>query len=255
MPPRRRPGGAPARSSGRCRRRRRRRRGSPRRHPPAGRSPRSSPTRWRTRSRAAALEVGDRPLQPLAGRVLAARVLVAGARPPDAVLRVGRGLVDRRRHGARRLVGLGARVDRPRREGVARPRAGRICVVHGPIIASTSREIRYATHRRSGIARCRHGRLRAIVRSCPEPTGTRRRSERCVTPPLPPSASTSPAIAPERDRRAADAWRRVHAQADAERDRIHVREPGARPIPVAGSRAAVAGWLAGLMVRASKPAG
>ena len=59
----------------------------------------------------------------------------------------------------------------------------------------------------------------------------------------------------ERDRRAADAWRRVHAQADAERDRIHVREPGVRPIPVAGSRAAVAGWLAGLVVRASKPAG
>ena len=45
--------GGPARSSGTCRRRRRRRRRSRRRRPPAGRSPRSPPSRSRTRSRGA----------------------------------------------------------------------------------------------------------------------------------------------------------------------------------------------------------
>jgi hypothetical protein len=58
-----------------------------------------------------------------------------------------------------------------------------------------------------------------------------------------------------RDRRAGDTWRHVHARADVEPDRIRVREPGLRPTPVAGSRAAVAIWLAGLVVRPSRPTG
>ena len=44
-----------------------------------------------------ALERRDGPLEALAGRVLRPRVLVAAARPADPVLRVRRGLVDRRR--------------------------------------------------------------------------------------------------------------------------------------------------------------
>jgi hypothetical protein len=59
----------------------------------------------------------------------------------------------------------------------------------------------------------------------------------------------------ERDRHAADAWRRVHDPTDAEPDRVRVREPGVRPTPVAGTRVAVAGWLAGLVARGSRPAG
>ena len=43
------------------------------------------------------LERRDRPLEALAGRVLAARVLIPAAWPADAVLGVRRGLVDRRR--------------------------------------------------------------------------------------------------------------------------------------------------------------
>ena len=59
----------------------------------------------------AALERRDRPLEPFAGRVLGPGVLVAAPRAPDAVLGVGRRLVDRRRNGAGQLVGLGAGVN------------------------------------------------------------------------------------------------------------------------------------------------
>ena len=67
---------------------------------------------------AAALERRDGPLEPLAGRVLGARVLVAAGRPPDALLRVRARLVDRRRDRAGQLVGLLAGVDRERLEAV-----------------------------------------------------------------------------------------------------------------------------------------
>ena len=69
---------------------------------------------------AAALELGDRPLEPFAGGVLRAGVLVAPARLADRVLLVGRCLVDRRRDGAGQLVGLGAGVDGQRIEGQRR---------------------------------------------------------------------------------------------------------------------------------------
>ena len=73
----------------------------------------------------AALERRDRPFEPLAGRVLRARVLVTAARASDAVLGVGRGLVDRRRDGPGQLVGLGAGMDGQRVEAglAARRRA------------------------------------------------------------------------------------------------------------------------------------
>jgi hypothetical protein len=68
----------------------------------------------------AALEVRDRSLEALAGRVLAAGVLVAAARPPDAVLRERRRLVDRRGHRPRDLIRLRARVDGSGGERVVR---------------------------------------------------------------------------------------------------------------------------------------
>ena len=55
----------------------------------------------------APLERGDGPLEPVAGRVGAPRVVVAAARPVDAVLGVRRGLVDRRRR-RRRSVSSGS---------------------------------------------------------------------------------------------------------------------------------------------------
>ena len=85
----------------------------------------------------AAFERRDRALQALAGRVLGARVLVAAARAPDAVLAVRGGLVDGRRDGAGQLVGLLAGVDGERREaGVGRQP---MVVGHGPIIARDRR--------------------------------------------------------------------------------------------------------------------
>ena len=68
----------------------------------------------------AALEVGDGSLEPLARGVLAPRVLVAAARPADAVLGERRGLVDRRRYGPGGLIGLGPGVDRAGGERVGR---------------------------------------------------------------------------------------------------------------------------------------
>jgi hypothetical protein len=68
----------------------------------------------------AALQVGDRALQPLAGRVLGARVLVATPRPAHPELRIRRGLVDRRADSPRQRIRLAARMDRPRREGITR---------------------------------------------------------------------------------------------------------------------------------------
>ena len=64
----------------------------------------------------ATLERGDRSLEPLARRVLGAAVFVPTARPPDAVLGIGRGLVDRRGDGAGQLVRLGAGMDGDRVE-------------------------------------------------------------------------------------------------------------------------------------------
>ena len=251
-----RPSGGPARSSGTCRRRRRRRRPSPRRR----RQLRDGRGRRRARRVrdpvAPALELGDGPLEPLPGRVLRPRILVPAARPPDAVLGERGGLVDRRRDGPRQLVRLRPGVDRQGLEGVARPRAGR--------------DLRraWADHR-IDVPR-NQVRDAPAIRHCPMPARASPR-DRAVMPGAdrdPPEIRTMRHAAAsavsldlardraERDRRAADAWRRVHAQADAERDRIR-RAPSrdCRPIPVAGSRAAVAGWLAGLVVRASKPAG
>jgi hypothetical protein len=76
---------------------------------------------------AATLERGHRALQPLPGRVLRARVFVSARRTADALLPVGRGLVDRRRDRPGQLVGLGAGMDG---EGVER-----IIVVHVGMIA------------------------------------------------------------------------------------------------------------------------
>ena len=100
-----------ARDSGTSRHRRRRRRRSPRPVRRARRWRRSSPTPRRRRSRAPALERRDRPLEALPRRVLRAGVLVPAARPADAVLGIGRGLVDRRRDGPGQLVGFGAGMD------------------------------------------------------------------------------------------------------------------------------------------------
>ena len=65
---------------------------------------------------AAALERGQALLERGPRRVGAAAVLVAAAQPADAVLLVGRRLVDRRDHGAGERVGLLAGVDRERLE-------------------------------------------------------------------------------------------------------------------------------------------
>ena len=81
----------------------------------------------------AALERRDRPLEPVAGRVLDAGVVVAAARPADPVLAIGRGLVDRRRDRAGQLVGLGAGVDGEGLEGEIVGRHGRIDRIIGVI--------------------------------------------------------------------------------------------------------------------------
>ena len=75
-----------------------------------------------------ALERRDRPLEALARRVLRAGVLVPAARLADAVLGVGRGLVDRRRDGPGQLIGFGAGVDGTRREG-------ELVIAHGRRVA------------------------------------------------------------------------------------------------------------------------
>ena len=80
---------------------------------------------------AAALQRGEALLQRGAGRVAAAAVLVAAAQPADAVLLVGRGLVDRRHDRTGRGVRLLAGMDRERLElhgpdsTAARPRRTR----------------------------------------------------------------------------------------------------------------------------------
>ena len=66
------------------------------------------------------LEHRHGPLEAVAGRIDASRVVVAATRTIDAVLGVGRGLVDRGRDGAGDLVGLGAGVDGEGLEGVSR---------------------------------------------------------------------------------------------------------------------------------------
>ena len=78
----------------------------------------------------AALQRRDRPLEAFAGRVLRAGVLVAAARPADAVLGEGRGLVDRRGDRAGQLVGLGAGMDRERVEGGRQPPRPAVQVEH-----------------------------------------------------------------------------------------------------------------------------
>ena len=145
---------------------------------------------------APALEVGHRALEPLAGRVLAPGVLVAAARPAHAVLREGRGLVDRRRDGAGRLVGFGARVDRARGEGVARRRVGRIGVVHAPIIASLV--TRFEVPGPPSLRHCpMAGRARGpIVEACPATAGATPRTRPCAPRPPSPSACSSPRTAP-----------------------------------------------------------
>src|SRR5258705_338619 len=80
------------------------------------------------------LEGRDRPLEPVAGRVDAPGVVVAAPRAVDSVLGVGRGLVDRGRHGAGGLVGLGAGVDREGLERVVR--GGVIGRAHGAMMSS-----------------------------------------------------------------------------------------------------------------------
>ena len=82
------------------------------------------------------LERGHGPLQPFARRVLRAGVFVATSRPPDAVLGIGRGLVDRRRDGPGQLVGFGAGMDGQRVEGLS-SRSGVVgLIVHRGIMAS-----------------------------------------------------------------------------------------------------------------------
>ena len=79
-----------------------------------------------------ALECRDRPFEPFSRGVLRAGVLVPTTRPRDAVLRVCRGLVDRRRDRAGQLVGLGARVDGQRVE-----RGNPVGLVHRRMMASS----------------------------------------------------------------------------------------------------------------------
>ena len=90
---------APARPAGTCRRTRRRGspRGRPGRHSVRSRVSSAARPLANASPRRAALERGQALLQRGPGRVGAAAVLVAAAQPADAVLLVGRGLVDRRR--------------------------------------------------------------------------------------------------------------------------------------------------------------
>src|SRR6185369_7714394 len=77
-----------------------------------------------------AFEGRDRALEALARRVLRAGVFVSTTRLPDAVLGIGRGLVDGRRNRPGQLVGFGAGANGTRREG-------ELVVAHGRRVAGS----------------------------------------------------------------------------------------------------------------------
>ena len=168
---------------------------------------------------AAALEVRHRALEALAGRVLAAGVLVAAAWPPDAVLGEGRRLVDRRRdragqpRPARRR--RGPRGSRRRRAGPGPADRRRACRDHRIDTGAKAGQLRRLTRANKASPDAAAIALRPSSGHARFPPGPPE------TDPMPHVASTSAtslALAhdrADRDRQVAADWRRRRTQPDA----------------------------------------